>query len=114
VDGQPVKTWYEGLDKLLGPGEHRGAESDMNGHVFSAGESLDVFAPHDEANNPISFDKSNPLWVKLNSDRARVTVEICYCSTLGECWTLRGGGTKPSTTTATSQCPGPSETSFQQ
>ena len=49
-----------------------------------------VFTPHDAENNPLNFDKSNPLWVKMNKDRLRVTVEICYCSTLGECWTLRG------------------------
>ena len=92
VDDQPVKNWAEVLEKFLGPGYHPGEESDMSGRVFSAGESTDVFTPHDEANNPIPFDKSNPLWTKLNTDRSRVTVEICYCSTLGECWTLRGGG----------------------
>jgi len=114
VDNQPVKTWYQVLDKLLGPGEHRGEEADMNGHVFSAGQSLNVFAPHDEANNPLNFDKSNPLWVKMNKERFRVTVEICYCSTLGECWTLRAGGRGPGTTTETRRCPTASADSFQQ
>jgi hypothetical protein len=99
VDDQPVKNWAEALEKILGSGFHPGAESDMSGHVFSAAESMDVFTPHDDANNPVAFDKSNPLWVKLNKDRFRVTVEICYCSTLGECWTLRGGGPTPGTTT---------------
>jgi hypothetical protein len=75
---------------------------------------MNVFTPHDGAQNPIPFDKSNPLWVKLDTGRSRVTVEICYCSTLGECWTLRGGGTTPSTTTPTRHCPAPSATSFQQ
>src|SRR5437588_12775362 len=37
VDDQPVKTWYEVLEKILGPGKHSGAESDIGGHVFSAG-----------------------------------------------------------------------------
>jgi hypothetical protein len=114
VDNQPVKTWYQVLDKLLGPGEHRGEEADMNGHVFSAGQSLDVFAPHNEANNPLNFDKLNPLWMKMNKERFRVTVEICYCSTLGECWTLRAGGRGPGTTTETRRCPTASADSFQQ
>ena len=114
VDDQPVKNWYEVLQKILGPGYHPGEEADMGGHVFSAGESRNVFTPHDDANQPLNFDKSNPLWVKLNADRARVTVEICYCSTLGECWTLRGGGTIPSTTTPTRHCPMPSAISFKQ
>jgi len=47
------------------------------------------------------------LWVKLNKDRFRVTIEICYCS-------LRAGGLTPSTTTETHRCPTPSAISFQQ
>jgi hypothetical protein len=114
VDDQPVKNWYEVLEKILGPGYNRGEEADIGGHVFSGGESRNVFTPHDDANKPLEFDKSNPLWVKLNTDRARVTVEICYCSTLDECWTLRAGGKTPSTTTPTRHCPTPSVISFQQ
>ena len=114
VDNQPVKNWSEALDKIVGPGYHPGNEADMSGHVFSAGESRNVYTPHDDTNNPFVFDKSNPLWVKWNHDRWRVTVEICYCSTLGECWTLRGGGTAPSTTTSTRDCPSSSEVTFQQ
>jgi len=114
VDGQPVRNWKEALERILGPGEHLGSESDMSGHVLAAGESMTVYTPHDPENNPLNFDKSNPLWVKLNKDRGRVTVEICYCSTLGECWTLRGSGMTPSTTTETRRCPSPSATSFQQ
>ena len=114
VDGQPVKNWYDVLKKILGPGYHPGEEADMGGHVFSGGESRNVFIPHDDANKPLAFDRSNPLWAKLNADRARVTVEICYCSTLDECWTLRAGGETPSTTTPTRRCPTPSANSFQQ
>jgi len=114
VDDQPVKNWAEVLEKILGPGYHPGEESDMSGRVFSAGESMNVFTPHGEANNPIPFEKSNPLWAKLNTGRSRVTVEICYCSTLDECWTLRAGGSTPSITTETRRCPTPSATSFQQ
>jgi hypothetical protein len=114
VDGQPVRNWKEALERILGPGEHLGSESDMSGRVFAAGESIDVFTPRDSENNPLNFDKSNPLWVKMNTDRLRVTVEICYCSTLGECRTLRAGGLTPSSTTGTRRCPSPSATSFQQ
>ena len=114
VDDQPVKNWAEVLEKILGPGYHPGEESDMSGRVFAAGESIAVFTPHDEAQNPIPFDKSNPLWAKLDTDRSRVTVEICYCSTLGECWTLRGGGLTAGTTTQTRRCATPSDITFQQ
>jgi hypothetical protein len=114
VDDQPMKNWAEVLEKILGPGYHPGEEADLSGRVFAAGESLNVFTPHDDARNPLNFDKSNPLWVKLNTGRSRVTVDICYCSTLGECWTLRGGGTTPSATIPTRRCPTPSAVSFQQ
>jgi hypothetical protein len=114
VDGEPVRNWKEALEKILGPGEHLGSESDMSGHVFAAGESRTVFTPHDPENNPLNYDKSNPLWVKMNKERLRVTVEICYCSTLDECWTLRAGGLTPSTTTEARRCPTPSAISFQQ
>src|SRR5947207_9906533 len=113
VDGQPVRNWREAVERILGPG-YLASESDMRGHVFAAGESRTVFTPHDPENNPLNFDKSNPLWVKLNKDRFRVTVEICYGSTLDECWTLRAGGSTPSTTAETGRCPIPSATSFQQ
>jgi hypothetical protein len=114
VDDQPVKNWAEVLEKILGPGYHRGEEADMSGRVFAAGESINVFTPHDDAQKPVTFDKSNPLWEKLNAGRMRVTVEICYCSTLGECWTVRGGGQGPNTTTPTRHCPTPSAITFQQ
>jgi hypothetical protein len=112
VDGEPVKNWYEVLEKILGPGKHPGSESDMSGHVFSAGESMTVLTPNDPNDNPLNFDKSNSLWVQMNKDRFRVTVEICYCSTLGECWTLRAGGKTPSTTTE--GCSTSSAVTFQQ
>jgi hypothetical protein len=114
VDGEPVRNWLGVLEKLLGPGEHRYSKSDMNSHVLSAGESVTVLTPEDAENNPINFDRSNPLWVKLNKERLLVSVEICYSSTLGECWTLRAGGSTRSTTTPTRRCPTPSAISFQQ
>ncbi len=113
VDDQPMRNWHDVLEKFLGPGEHRGEESDMRGHVLAAGEKLTVFTPHDDAQNPLNLDKANPLWVQLNKDRLRVTIEICYSSTLGESWTLRGGP-GPGVTTETRQCPTPSAASFQQ
>ena len=40
VDDQPGKNWREAMEKLLGPGEHLGAESDMSGRAF-AGDEID-------------------------------------------------------------------------
>ena len=114
VDGQPMRNWTEALEKLLGPGKHPSAESDMSGRVLSAGESVTILTPHDPHDNPLTFDRDNPLWMQMNKDRKRVSIEICYCSTLGECWTLRADGSNVSSTIETSGCPGPSATSFQQ
>lgn len=114
VDGQPVSNWSDALQKMLGPGYHRLSESDMGGHVLSPGESMTVFTPFEPDGKPFAFDKSNPLWVKMNKDRERIAVEICYSSTLGECWTLRSGGKTRSATTESRGCPSPSATSFQQ
>src|SRR6478672_9381519 len=72
VDNQPVKNWAEVLEKILGPGYHPGEESDMTGRVFAAGERTDVFTPHDDAQNPIPFDKSDPLWAKWDAGRGHV------------------------------------------
>ena len=114
VDNQPVKNWDEAMKKLLGPGEHLFSESDMNGYVLAPNESITVVTLHDANNNPLVYDKSNPLWVTMNKERFRVTAEICYCSTLGECWTLRGGGMIPSSATPIHRCPTRSADTFQQ
>ena len=103
----------EVLDKLVGPGKHRYSESDMSGHVLAPNESMTVFTPHDVEGNALT-DRSNPLWVEMNKDRGRVSVEICYCSTLGECWTLRASGLAAGTTINTRSCPTPSDVTFQQ
>jgi hypothetical protein len=116
VNGQPVRNWKEALEKLLGPGEHWLSESDMSGHVLAANESMTILTPtRDPEGNPIAHNRSDPLWAEMNKARARVAVEICYCSTLGECWTLRSGGlTGASSITETRRCPTPSAVSFQQ
>ncbi|HEY2800620.1 MAG TPA: hypothetical protein VGI85_08505 [Chthoniobacterales bacterium] len=44
---------------------------------------MNVLVPHNDDNSPLAFDKSNPLWAKLDQARSRIGVEICYSSTLG-------------------------------
>ena len=114
VDDQPVRNWTEALDKLIGPGKYRYSESDLSGRVLSAGETMTILTPRDPENNPINFDRANPFSVQINRDRLRIGVEICYCSTLGECWTLRADGKSASVTTEIRRCPTSSATTFQQ
>jgi hypothetical protein len=114
VDGEPVRTWQEALQKLLGPGEYKFTMSSISGHTFSAGESMDLMVPHNFDGTPLANDKSNPLWTALNKERGRVAIEICYSSTLGDCWTLRHDVNGKSTTIETRRCADTSATAFEQ
>ena len=114
VDGEPVRNWHDALQKLLGPGEYKFTQSSISGHTFSAGESLDVMVPHDSDGGPLTFEKSAALWSALNKERGRVAIEICYSSTLGECWILRRDPNSRSTTTEVRTCPDNSPISFEQ
>jgi hypothetical protein len=122
VDGQPVRNWQEAIEKLLGPdplllGVHdhyKFSESTMSGHVLAANQSIDIMVPHDDNGGPLDSAHGGPLWDKMNKERARVSVEICYCSTLGDCWLLRSDGNASSTNSEASGCPAKSATTFQQ
>jgi hypothetical protein len=114
VDGQPVPNWHEALQRLLGPGMHHFYQSTIGGHVLSAGESLKILVPYDDDGTPLTLQKPGPLWTAMNEGGHRIGMEVCYCSTLGECWTLRSGPNMDNSTVETGTCPGPSETSFKQ
>jgi hypothetical protein len=49
----------------------------------------------------------------LNKERGRIAIEICYSSTLGDCWTLRRDPNS-STTTEMATCPDKSAITFEQ
>jgi hypothetical protein len=113
VDGQPARNWPEILQKLLGPGAHRMSQTTIHGRVLAAGETVEVLIPHDDENHPLAFEKGGPLFTALDNERRRIAVDICYCSTLGECWTLHSGS-DGSSTTETRTCPDSSATAFEQ
>jgi hypothetical protein len=114
VDGEPVSGWNQLLEKMLGPGKHRFTQSTISRHVFAAGESMDVMVPQAENGAELKPETDRPLWGALDKRRQRVTIEICYCSTLSECWTLRSGGNLESSTVEARSCPGASAATFQQ
>lgn len=109
VDGEPVRTWHEALQKLLGPDRHRFSQSTITGHVLSAGESMNILIPFGEDGRPLSFE--NRDFEAADQARQHIGLEICYCSTLGECWTLRSDNNGNSTVSTTT-CPGRSATTF--
>lgn len=114
VDSEPVPNWNDAMQKLLGSGRHLFAQSTIGGAVLSAGESVDVLIPYDGSGDPVAYHrKTSALAETLNKERSRVGMEICYCSTLGDCWTLTSGSAG-SSTVETRHCPSPSARTFQQ
>jgi len=114
VDGHPARSWSEALDLLLGPGKHHFAQSQLANRAMSPGETLQVLIPHDDEGNTLHPGTPGSLGNRFDAERGRVGVEICYCSTLGDCWTLVAGEHRSPRTTETRRCPKPSDLSFQQ
>jgi hypothetical protein len=95
LDGKPVHNWYELLARVLGPGTPLFYYDSFGQRVLSPGESLRVLnftrmeppkpKPGDKPIAPESPQESND---RLMESRSRWRVSICYCSTLGDCWTL--------------------------
>jgi hypothetical protein len=121
VDGRPVANWQDALQKLFGGRHYRFSFSTLNSRVLSAGESIDILVPRDAEDRPLTAtSESNSLGFQMNQERGRVSVEVCYASTLGDCWVLRSGGEEAggaaaiSTTTETHDCPKSLAGTFQQ
>ncbi len=114
IDGQPVSDWYGALQKLLGPGKHYYSSSTMNSRVLSPGETISILVPYGSDSRPLTPASSDPLGPQADKARNRVAVEICFSSTLGECWMLRTDQNTNSTTTAISSCPEPSVGDFRE
>jgi hypothetical protein len=112
VDGKPVPDWNAALRSLFAgrpdqPAHYLYSQDTISDRVFSAGEGLSVFAPRFSA-------AQEDLRAAFDRERSRVGVEICYCSTLGDCWTLVAPGQKAARTTETRRCPAPSAITFKQ
>ena len=112
VDGQPVRTWHDALVKILGPGEYTFSQSTIGGHVLAAGETLNALLWKDKQGT-LPSSESGALRSTLDEGRKRVEMEICYCSTLGDCWILRNGP-DGNATTETRTCPASSDKTFQE
>ncbi len=114
VDGEALPLWREVLRKLLGPGLHLFSQSTVSNYVLAAGEHLDILEPRDAAGAGLKPGKPGSEGDLFDSGRGRIGVEICYCSTLGDCWTLRAGGNQQASTADTRRCPSESARSFRQ
>jgi hypothetical protein len=112
VDGKPVPDWNAAMGSLFAgrpdrPDHYLYSQDTISDRVFSAGEGLPVFVPRFSAGQ-------DDLRAAFDRDRGRIGVEICYCSTLGDCWTLVVPGRQPARTQETRRCPASSAITFKQ
>jgi hypothetical protein len=107
-----MKTWRGVLARVMGPGKHPFEESDLGSIIMSPGETITVVKPYDDKGADLLPGPPGSPGALFNEGRAHIGVEVCYCSTLGDCWITRQGGSQPGTTTETRHCPAPSERTF--
>lgn len=75
IDSKPQTSWAHVLE-ALGMPPHDFVQSTLNPGVLSAGEQVRVIGIKDEER-----------WKAFRSGAvARLTMDICFCSTLDECW----------------------------
>ena len=113
VDGGPAADWNAAMHLLFGarvdrPGRYSYSQETIGDRVLSAGEGLAIFVPHFD---PTQDDLRTAFDKEL---RFRIGVDICYCSTLGDCWTLVARGRQAARTSETRRCPAPSAATFKQ
>ncbi|MGA9341543.1 MAG: hypothetical protein WBV61_04350 [Rhodanobacteraceae bacterium] len=75
INGKPQTDWNHAL-AALGLPPHHFIQSTINYDVLSPGEELQVIRFPDQG-----------LWQRFGSAASdRLAMDICFCSTLGECW----------------------------
>lgn len=75
MDGKPQSDW-DRLVTAMGLPPHQFFQSTVNHYVFSPGEELQIIRFPDKA-----------LWLRFKAAASnRMAIDICFCSTLGECW----------------------------
>ena len=79
VDGKAVVTWKEALERLIGPFESSVVYSSLRHRIVHAGASFDAVKVADPK-----------LGARIVQELGRIDSTICYCSVLGDCWTING------------------------
>jgi hypothetical protein len=81
VDGHPVTSWYAAEKALVRGGPTSIGVTGSTLTMVSAGDKIHPFSVSDPSISRVMFNERN-----------RLRVELCYCSTLGDCWTVSGQG----------------------
>ncbi len=114
VDGEAMSRWTEVLQKLLGPGKHNYMESDIGSLILAPNETVHLLTPYDDAGEPLKNGPAGSVGARFNEGRLHIGIEICYCSTLGDCWLFKGGARVAETRAEVSRCPAPSARTFRE
>jgi hypothetical protein len=114
VDGEALPTWYDVLQKLLGPGKHGYSESDIASLILSPGETVHILTPYGDDHQPLKLGPPGSAGAQFNEARQHIGIEICYCSTLDDCWLLKSGGRVVDSREEVRSCPKKSERTFRE
>ncbi|MCO4797661.1 MAG: hypothetical protein KC484_00475 [Colwelliaceae bacterium] len=69
--------------------------TDEESGIYLTSSLQNVIIPGQESKEFISLKQSflsKPLWMKLNNERFKLTLRVCYCSLLGECYITEKNG----------------------
>ena len=110
VDGKPVDTWEALLRRGGFADKVQIVRSDFHRRVLPPGETVHAFRLHDDGGKEINGGGApDSLGRRLERALGHASFEICYCSTLDDCWINANGETSP-----VRRCPAPSSDTFQQ
>jgi hypothetical protein len=90
VDGKPVRDWVEATSRL-GLTDAEQLYSTLSGTVLSPGEHLAYLLP----SSPENF-------AQIRAEVGRMSLAVCYCSALADCWLL---DSRQEELTAVDACP---------
>lgn len=112
-DGKPIRSWIDLHRQLFRADEEVGYSSSLLGkHILSPGEEIAIYTLTDRAGQPMGIGKKGSPGFHFNTERLRVGAELCYCSTLDECWKLTVQRQQLPETTPVRRCPDWSERTF--
>jgi hypothetical protein len=131
-DGKPIHHWLE-LTRVAVGGEVDGHlhYSSFGRSVLSAGEEREVYRftcpkndEHDHSSAPADphaglppppgaeFAPRAEACKRVLATTHRISLSVCYCSTLGDCWNFVDAPGQDPITTETPRCPDRSDRSF--
>jgi hypothetical protein len=129
IDGQPLHSWDDLISRVLAKDEHSSRTISFVGFgetVVAAGEQIRVLsfsctrpsvpigppAVKSPAGSLHNYEPDDETCARLVALIRRLSLSICYCSTLDDCLVLSDGPDRERRTTETRRCPARSADSF--